>query len=189
MAETTATPGLDKPKRKSKAPSVTPASHAGATGTTEAKAKFAKALEEARAGAQALGKQAQDTADAYREKLTAKSDSLLGEAKARTGQAKEKAASLAEDGKAKTVEALGGLSKIVADNASAIDEKLGAKYGDYARSAARSIGDAATKLEAKDLNELGDDARELVRKSPGLAIGMAAVAGFMLARMFKGSDD
>jgi ElaB/YqjD/DUF883 family membrane-anchored ribosome-binding protein len=113
----------------------------------------------------------------------------VDEAKAYGGQAKERATELAVEGKAKTTEALKELSKIVSDNAGVIDEKLGLKYGDYARGAARSIEGAATKLESKDIAELGDDAREFVRKSPGLAIGMAAVAGFMLSRMFKGGKD
>ena len=78
---------------------------------------------------------------------------------------------------------------MVEDNAALIDEKVGLKYGDYARTAARSMQDAATRLDAKELAELGEDAKEFVRKSPGLAIGMAAVAGFMLARLFKGSNE
>ena len=45
----------------------------------------------------------------------------------------------------------------------------------------------AAALEAKDFDELGEDARAFVRKSPGLAVGLAAVAGFMLARLFTGS--
>ncbi|MBA3054628.1 MAG: hypothetical protein FP826_06790 [Sphingomonadales bacterium] len=155
---------------------------------SEAKAKFAKALEEAKAGAATLGKQAQDTADEYREKFTDKSEALLEDAKAMSSQAKEKAAALAQEGKTRAVEGISTVSRIVADNAGTIDEKLGPKYGDYARSAAKSMEDAAAKLEAKDLGELGDDARQMVRKSPGLAIGIAAAAGFFLSRLFKGSD-
>ncbi len=37
--------------------------------------------------------------------------------------------------------------------------------------------------------DIGEDAKQFVRKSPGLAVGIAAVAGFMLARLFKGSSD
>ena len=48
--------------------------------------------------------------------------------------------------------------------------------------------ESAAKLDSKDLNELGDDAKEFVRKSPGLAIGIAAVAGFLLSRVFKGGS-
>ena len=49
--------------------------------------------------------------------------------------------------------------------------------------------DVAARLDAKELEELAEDAKEFVRKSPGLAVGLAAVAGFMLARMLRGSSD
>ncbi|MBW8754565.1 MAG: hypothetical protein JF595_10510 [Sphingomonadales bacterium] len=147
-----------------------------------AKERFAKAIEEAKAGAQALGKEAQERADLYRDKLS----STGGEW---TTQAREKAASYANEGKTKASEAISGLGKLVADNAVLIDDKVGPKYGDYARSAAQSMQDAAARLDAKELDELAEDAKEFVRKSPGLAVGMAAVAGFMLARMLRGSND
>jgi hypothetical protein len=153
-----------------------------------AKAKFSKALEEARAGAATLGKQAQENAGAYREKLTGQSEAWIDEAKVYAEQAKERAAAMAEDGKIRASEAISGLGKIVSDTAGTIDEKLGPKYGDYARTAARSIQETAAKVEAKDLSELGDDARAMIKKSPAVALGIAAVAGFMFARMFKGSS-
>jgi ElaB/YqjD/DUF883 family membrane-anchored ribosome-binding protein len=191
MDETTATPGKPKAARKPLETGlgspfesdVLPATASG----NEAKEKFSKALDEAKAGAQALTRQAQDTADVYREKLTGKSDALLEEAKVMTGQAKDKAAELAQEGKARAVEGISAVSKIVSENAATIDEKLGPKFGDYARSAARTMDDAAARLDAKELGELGNDARELVRKSPGIAIGIAAAAGFFLSRLFKGS--
>jgi ElaB/YqjD/DUF883 family membrane-anchored ribosome-binding protein len=49
--------------------------------------------------------------------------------------------------------------------------------------------ETAAKIEAKDLNELGDDAKEFVRKSPALALGIAAVAGFLVSRLFKGGSN
>lgn len=154
-----------------------------------AKSHFAKAVDEAKAGAQALGKEAQDRADLYREKLTEKSGDWASEARARGDQAKERAAGLAIEGKAGASRAISSLGKLVEDNAPLIDEKVGVKYGDYARTAARSIQDTAAKLDAKELGELGEDAKEFVRNSPGLAIGMAAAAGFVLARLFKGSSN
>jgi ElaB/YqjD/DUF883 family membrane-anchored ribosome-binding protein len=153
-----------------------------------AKGHFAKAVEEAKAGAQALGKEAQDRADLYREKITGKSGEFADEARVRSGEAKERAADLANQGKASASRAISGLGKMVEDNAPLLDEKVGVKYGDYARNAARSIQDAADRLDAKELTELGEDAKEFVRKSPGVAIGVAAVAGFMLARLFGGGS-
>lgn len=177
-----------KTAKKAPAAKKPAAKKAAAPAATEAKAKFSKAIEEARAGAQALGKEAQAKAGAYKEQLTAKSGDWVEEAKDMAGQAKERAGELAKDGKAKTSDALSSLGKIVADNAGTIDEKLGTRYGDYARTAARSMQETAAKIEAKDLNELGDDAKEFVRKSPGLAIGIAAVAGFLVSRLFKGGS-
>ncbi len=154
-----------------------------------AKSHFAKAVDEAKAGAQALTKEAQDRAGTYREKVSQAGNEWIEEARAKSGQAREKATELAIDGKASASKAISSLSKMVEENAATIDEKLGAKYGEYARSAARSMQDVANRLDAKELGELGEDAKEFVRKSPGLAIGMAAVAGFMLARLFKGSEE
>ncbi len=151
-------------------------------GEKPAKERFARAIEEAKAGVQALSSEAQERADLYREKLS----STGGEW---TAQAKEKATGYAQGGKAKASEAISGVGKLVADNANLIDEKIGLKYGEYARSAAQSMQDVAARLDAKDLDELAEDAKEFVRKSPGLAVGMAAVAGFMLARMLRGSND
>lgn len=158
-------------------------------GTDAAKGHFAKAVEEAKAGAQALGKEAQDRADLYRDKLTEKSGDWVNEAKARSGEAKDKATNLAYEGKASATRAISSIGKLVEENAPLIDEKVGVKYGDYARTAGRTIQDTASRLDAKDLNELGEDAKEFVRNSPGLAVGVAAVAGFVLARLFTGSKN
>jgi hypothetical protein len=66
-----------------------------------------------------------------------------------------------------------------------LDERLGPEYGDYARKAAEAIDSAATSLAAKDADELIDDTRSFVRKSPGVALAGAAVIGFALVRLVK----
>ena len=73
------------------------------------------------------------------------------------GQAKDRAYELASDGKTRASDAIFSLGKIVDENATVIDEKIGPKYGEYARSAAQSMQDAAKKLDAKELGELGDE--------------------------------
>ena len=184
MAETAA------PKKSaSKKPAAKKAAPARASETRASKAKFAAAIEEAKAGAQALKAEAQEKAGTYRDKAAATGTEWLGEAKAMGEQAKVRAGELANEGKARASDAISGLGQIVVDNAASIDEKLGPKYGDYARTAARSMQETAARLDAKDLNELGEDAKEFVRKSPGLAVGIAAAAGFLIARLFKKSDD
>ena len=160
------------------------------TATNEAaKSHFTKAMDEAKAGAQII-------ADGYREKFKQSKDEFKDEAKTRSAdaqtkaegyaaEAKEKAAKLANDGKARTSQAMFGLSKVIDDNTALIDEKVGPKYGDYVRTASKSVKDAAGKLDEKSLDELGVEAREFVRTSPGLAIGMAVAAGYMIGRILK----
>ena len=95
---------------------------------------------------------------------------------------------MASEGKTRASGAISSLGKAVEDNAKLVDEQMGVTYGDYMRSAGRSIQHAADRLDAKELTELADEARDFVRSSPGVAIGLAAAGGFMLARLFKGSD-
>lgn len=151
----------------------------------EAKGHFAKAVEEAKAGAQALGKEAQDRAGEYREKMHQRKDEWSDKGREKSGEAKEKAYDYANLGKAKASETLIGLGKAVSDNAALIDEKVGVQYGNYARSAGATIHDAATRLDEKTLEELGADAREFVREKPALAVGIAVAAGYALARLFR----
>ena len=75
----------------------------------------------------------------------------------------------------------------VEDAAAQIDDRVGAQYGDYARKASRTLQETSAKLDSKSVEELGEDARAMVRKSPGVAVGVAAVFGFFLARLLGGS--
>jgi len=104
-------------------------------------------------------------------------------------QAKDAAHSAAASAKNTTGEALHGLSKLIADTAQTVDSKLGPQYGDYARKAAEAVSGAAKSLDEKDVDQLAEDARNFVRKSPAVAIGAAAIVGFVLMRMMRGSND
>ncbi|MES2903784.1 MAG: hypothetical protein V4696_06320 [Pseudomonadota bacterium] len=101
------------------------------------------------------------------------------------GQAADKTRGFVGQGLERSSEALAGVSKMIGDTASGIDERLGAEYGDYARKAASAIDNAASSLASKSPDELIDDTREFVRKSPGIALAGAAVVGFVLARLVK----
>ena len=147
-------------------------------GTQEAKSRFNSALDEAKAGAQALRGEASQRAQAYKEQAATKGSAYAEQAKAKGGE-------LAVEGKHRASEALTSLSRVVADNAAKVDDNLGPKYGDHVRNAARGLQDAATHIDTKSYDELGDEAREFVRKNPGLSVGIAAFTGYVLARMFR----
>lgn len=176
----------DKTKETSAVPLTTDAAGAASgaaaaessTNATEAKSRFNSALDEAKAGAQALRGEAASRAQAYKEQATAKGSQYAEQAKAKGGE-------LAVEGKHKASEALTSLSRMVAENAAKIDDNFGPKYGDHARNAARGLQDAANHIDTKSYDELGDEAREFVRKNPGLSVGMAAFGGYLLARIFR----
>lgn len=115
--------------------------------------------------------------------------SLRDGAQKLTSQAGDKARSFVEDNKAKAGGALTQLSEMLTDAAGTVDEKLGAQYGGYARSAAQSVAGLADSLNAKSADDLVEDVRELVRKSPAVAIGTAAALGFVIARIVGAGFD
>ena len=102
-----------------------------------------------------------------------------------SGQAADKARGFLGQGIGRSAEALANVGKMVGDTAEGIDERLGEEYGDYARRAASAIENTANSIAAKDPDELIDDTRNFVRKSPAIALAGAAVAGFVLARLVK----
>ena len=106
-----------------------------------------------------------------------------------SGQAADKARGLVAQGIERSAEALANVSRLVGDTAAGLDERLGEEYGDYARKAASTIENSANSLASKDADELIDDTREFVRKSPGIALAGAAIVGFALARLIKSGLD
>jgi ElaB/YqjD/DUF883 family membrane-anchored ribosome-binding protein len=157
--------------------------------TSEARSRFSAALEEAKAGAVALSAEAKERASAYRDQAKERASAYRDQAKTTGGtwstDAKSKAGDLAYEGKVRASDALSSLSRLVSDNAATVDEKLGSQYGDYVRSAAKTLQDGSDRLNQKSIEELGEDAREFVRSSPGTAVGLAALAGFMFARVLR----
>lgn len=104
-------------------------------------------------------------------------------------QGYDKAREYAEIGKDKTTGALDQLLQTINDAAGQIDEKIGAQYGDYARKAHESLGGFNEALKGKDVDELFADARAMIAKAPAVAVGTAAVLGFVIARLAKAGID
>jgi len=102
-----------------------------------------------------------------------------------SGQAADRARGFVGQGLERSAEALANVGKLVGDTAAGLDERLGPEYGEYARRAAAAIEDTANSIASKDPDELIEDTREFVRRSPGIAIAGAAIVGFALARLIK----
>jgi ElaB/YqjD/DUF883 family membrane-anchored ribosome-binding protein len=101
------------------------------------------------------------------------------------GQAAERARGFADDGKGRVTGLLEEVSAVINDAARSVDERLGEDYGDYAHRAADAVAGFAGRIRDKSVDDIVDDTRDFVRKSPAVAIGIAAVAGFALIRVIK----
>jgi hypothetical protein len=123
-------------------------------------------------------RQSTGTGGALMQKVRSGSDKL-------SVQAADRARGFVGQGIERSAEAIANVSKLIGDTASGLDERLGEEYGDYARRAAESLESTANRLASKDPDELIDDTRRFVKKSPGVALAGAAIVGFALARLVK----
>jgi hypothetical protein len=112
-------------------------------------------------------------------------EQLRSQAYALRDQGVDRAREFATGGKTRATDALEELSRVFADTADTIDERMGRDYGEYARKASDAVSGFADTLRNKEVDDLYEDVTSAVRKSPGIAIGVAAVVGFALARVVK----
>lgn len=110
---------------------------------------------------------------------------VRGEASKLRDQATDKARSAAEDGKIRATETLDSLARSIHDVAGNLEEQVGPQLAQYAHRAADTLDEFSTTLRNKSVDELVDDARSFVRRSPAIAIGAAVAVGFALSRFLK----
>jgi ElaB/YqjD/DUF883 family membrane-anchored ribosome-binding protein len=100
-------------------------------------------------------------------------------------QAGDRARSLADDGKGQATTFLQTMAQIVADAAGSVEERLGSQYSGFGHKASTSINSLASTLDERSIDDLIDDARSFVQRSPAIAIGAAALIGFAAARVLR----
>ncbi len=104
-------------------------------------------------------------------------------------QAGDKTREFARMGQERAAGALEQLAAMLTDAAGQVDAKLGGQYGGYARNAADQVQRFSGQVREQDFDQLLDQGRDLVRKSPAIAIGAAAAVGFVLARLVQSGID
>jgi len=102
-------------------------------------------------------------------------------------QAGDRARGLADDGKRQTTDFLQTVARIVEDAAGSVEERLGGQYAGFGRRASESISSLASTLDERSVDDLIENARTFVQRSPAVAIGIAAVVGFAVARVARSS--
>jgi len=101
------------------------------------------------------------------------------------GQAGDKLRSFADDGKGRATTLLDDIAGIIEDAAQSIDERLGDDYGDYAHRASTAVSGFAERVRDRSVDDIIDDTRDIVRRSPAVAVAAAAVIGFALMRVVR----
>ncbi len=150
-------------------------------------AKAPPSINEAQAGAVVALNQA--PAEEISSKAASAAQTLKDSAGKMAKQATDKARDYVSEGKSRAGGALDEMSKMMSDAATTVDEKLGPQYGQYARTAAEGLAGFSESLKAKEIEDLVADAQSFVRKSPAVAIGVAAAVGFVVARLVKAGLD
>ena len=101
-------------------------------------------------------------------------------------QATDKLRSVADEGKQQITNSLDGLVDAAREIANRIGDK-GGPLGGYAITAADTLEHWASTVKDKSVEDLLDDGREFIRQQPGVAVGIAVAAGFVLTRLLKAS--
>ena len=118
-----------------------------------------------------------------------KASGIMGQVKDQisnfTSQAGDKAKGLADDGKGRATDFLQTIAKIIADASGSVEERLGGQYAGFGNKASESIQSLASTLDERSVDDLLGDARAFFQRSPVLAIGVAAVVGFAVARVAR----
>ncbi|MEO5867478.1 MAG: hypothetical protein ABIS14_08035 [Sphingomonas sp.] len=185
MADTTSNTPKPAPSKTPATPRATTAKPAAAAPRAGAEPESARASKP-----KAAAKTATEKAQATFADLTGTTtQSLKDGASKLTRDAADKARTYAEDGKARAGGVLDELSRMMSEAAGTVDEKVGAQYGQYARTAADAVSNFSSSLKSKNVDDLLGEAREFAKKSPAVAIGTAAALGFVLARLIKSGFD
>ena len=113
---------------------------------------------------------------------------LKDQARQTASKAGSKARSAAEEGKSKASETIKNVAASTRDAASQFEDTQAAPLTSYVNSAADRIEQFGNTIDEKSVDELLDDLREMVRRSPAIAVGAATAVGFALSRFAKATD-
>lgn len=110
--------------------------------------------------------------------ITARVESLKG-------QAGDRARAFVTEARDRATGSIDEFVRMIHDAAGEVDDKIGSHYGDYVRRAADSVSGLSEAIKGKDVDDLFAEGRDMVKKSPGVAIGVAAALGFVVARLAR----
>lgn len=113
---------------------------------------------------------------------------LRSEATRLKSEAGVKARSAAEEGKFKAADTLGNVSQATRDAAEKLKGGNADALAGLVATAADSIEGFAKRMREKSVDDMIDDTREMIRRSPVVVIAVAAAVGFLVSRFLKATN-
>ncbi len=126
-----------------------------------------------------------DTPDAYPYEADRPDVDLLSPRGGFIGMAESRLMELAEDGKTELARSFDELVLLAHEFAARIESVGGGPVAGYVRQATDVLEGWQTTLRDRPVQLLLDDGRNIIRRQPEIAIGVAAIAGFIAARLIK----
>lgn len=112
---------------------------------------------------------------------------LRNQASSLRDQASDKLRSFADLGKDQVTNTLDGLVDAAREIADKFSDKAG-PFGSFAHQAVDTLEGWAGTVKDKSIEDLIDDGRDFVRRSPVAAVAISVAAGFALSRFLKVSS-
>lgn len=101
--------------------------------------------------------------------------------------AKERGESMLEESKRALANEVGGIERALRRTASELEREHQRAAGRYAERAANSLEQISHALREQDLDALIERTEDFARREPGVFLGGAVAAGFLLTRFLKSS--
>jgi hypothetical protein len=135
-----------------------------------------------RTDASHVAEKAQHELDAVKQRAAEDVRELGHEAKARVGEATDKAKSFANDQKSLAADQINGVADAIGKVADELDGSDQATVARYARDLASGLSSMGRTVEERDVDDLMGMAQDFGRKQPVAFLGAAALAGFVASR-------
>ncbi|WP_424139602.1 hypothetical protein [Roseomonas chloroacetimidivorans] len=144
--------------------------------------------EDAQAAAAKLKNHASEAATNVRETAASAAEEARTQGEEILGVARERAEGFAEDGKEAAAEQASGFATAIRHAAEDL-EASSPEIARHVRTAADSIEGISAALRDRSAGQLVQDVTDFARRQPAAFFGVAALAGFALARFAKSSAD
>jgi len=122
-----------------------------------------------------------------RERVQHRTDEARQQAKDTADWAKQKGRDTAEAGKQNTASRVDNLGDTLHRTAADLEEQNLGMVADYLDQAARGLDEFAGNIANQDLGQLVHRVENFARRQPGLFLGGAVTAGFLMARFLNSS--